>query len=104
MGKIPPELRAEVEKWRGFLRERPAQIETPGPGQESVWDYPRPPRVEPAGRHIRVLFGGVLIAETERALRVLETAGPPVYYLPPDDTRAEYLEPAANSGSIPRLL
>jgi uncharacterized protein (DUF427 family) len=97
MGKIPPELRAEVEKWRSFPRERPPQIETPGPGQESVWDYPRPPRLEPAGGHIRVLFGGGVIAETGRALRVLETSGPPVYYLPPEDTRIEYLEPAANS-------
>ena len=57
----------------------------PGPGQESVWDYPRPPRVEPTARRLRIVFGGVVIAETSRAQRVLETSHPPVYYLPPED-------------------
>jgi uncharacterized protein (DUF427 family) len=65
----------------------------PGPGQESVWDYPRPPRVEDSARHIRVLFSGVVIAETRRAKRVLETSHPPVYYIPPEDIRMEYLTP-----------
>jgi uncharacterized protein (DUF427 family) len=55
-----------------------------GPGQESVWDYPRPPRLEPAGCRIQVVLGGITIAETTEALRVLETSHPPVYYLPPD--------------------
>jgi uncharacterized protein (DUF427 family) len=55
-----------------------------GPGQESVWDYPRPPRLEPEGRRIVVVLGGETIAETDRALRVLETSHPPTYYLPPD--------------------
>lgn len=63
-------------------------------GQESVWDYPRPPRLEASGRHIQVVFNGVLIAETRRALRVLETSHPPVYYVSPKDIRMEYLEPA----------
>ncbi|GAB4445210.1 MAG: DUF427 domain-containing protein [Chloroflexi bacterium OHK40] len=69
----------------------------PGPGQESVWDYPRPPRVEPTSRHLRVIFGGVVIADTRRAHRVLETSHPPVYYIPPADIRMEYLTPAAGS-------
>jgi len=63
----------------------------PGPGQESVWDYPRPPRLEPGGKHIQVIFHGEVIAETDRALRVLETSSPPVYYIPPEDVRREYL-------------
>ncbi len=63
----------------------------PGPGQESVWDYPRPPRVEDSDRHVRVVFGGEVIAETRRAKRVLETSHPPVYYIPPQDVKAEYL-------------
>lgn len=63
----------------------------PGPGQESVWDYPRPPRVEDSSRHLRVVFNGVVIAETRRAKRVLETSHPPVYYIPPDDIHQEYL-------------
>lgn len=54
----------------------------PGPGQESVWDYPRPPRLEPARRRVRIVLGGVTIADTDRALRVLETSHPPVYYVP----------------------
>ena len=56
--------------------------EKPGPGQESVWDYPRPPLVEPTTRRIEVIFGGETIADTTRALRVLETSHPPVYYIP----------------------
>jgi uncharacterized protein (DUF427 family) len=66
----------------------------PGPGQESVWDYPRPPRVEESTRHIQVVFNGEVVAETRRARRVLETSHPPVYYIPPEDVRSEYLIPA----------
>ena len=76
---------------------RPARIEDPGPGQESVWDYPRPPRVEPVSERIRVEFGGVVLADTVRAYRVIETASPPVYYLPPEDVQTEYLERSARS-------
>jgi uncharacterized protein (DUF427 family) len=63
---------------------RPDRIE-PGPGQESVWDYPRPPRVEPVSAPVRVVFGGATIADTRAAWRVLETSHPPVYYIPPAD-------------------
>ena len=68
----------------------------PGPGQESVWDYPRPPRVEPVPERLRVVVGGQVLAETTGGLRVLETAGAPVYYFPPDDVRLDRLEPSAN--------
>jgi uncharacterized protein (DUF427 family) len=61
---------------------------------ESVWEYPRPPRVEPTARAVRVVFNGVTVAETTRALRVLETSHPPVYYIPPEDVRGEYLRPS----------
>lgn len=54
-------------------------------GGESVWDYPRPPRLEPSGRRVRVELGGVTVAESDRAHRVLETSHPPVYYVPPED-------------------
>ncbi len=50
---------------------------------ESVWDYPRPPRLERTNRRIRMVQGGVVLADTREALRVLETSHPPVYYLPP---------------------
>lgn len=63
----------------------------PGPGQESVWDYPRPPRVEPSGKRVQVYFNGELIADTTSALRVLETSHPPVYYIPPSDIKMQYL-------------
>ncbi|MFN8497843.1 MAG: DUF427 domain-containing protein [Anaerolineae bacterium] len=63
----------------------------PSVGQESVWDYPRPPRVEESAKHVQVIFNGVVIADTRRARRVLETSHPPVYYIPPDDIKLEYL-------------
>jgi uncharacterized protein (DUF427 family) len=64
---------------------------TPGPGQESVWDYPRPPRVERANRRIEIWFGGEKIADSTAAWRVLETSHPPVYYIPPEDVHTELL-------------
>ena len=54
------------------------------PGQESVWSYPRPPRLERANAHLKVVLGGVTIAETNDAFRVLETSHPPNYYFPPE--------------------
>ncbi|MEO6349256.1 MAG: DUF427 domain-containing protein [Candidatus Limnocylindrales bacterium] len=68
----------------------------PGPGQESVWDYPRPPRVEPSDRHLRVTVGGQVVAETRRGVRVLETASPPTFYFPPEDVRTELLRAAGH--------
>jgi len=72
-----------------FLAPIPPGVEPaiPALGQESVWDYPRPPRVERVPERIRVIVEGVTIAESVRALRVLETAGAPVYYVPPEDVR-----------------
>jgi uncharacterized protein (DUF427 family) len=58
---------------------------------ERVSDYPRPPRLERADCHVRVLFGGEVVADTHRALRVLETSHPPTYYIPPGDVRKEFL-------------
>ncbi|HEY8871064.1 MAG TPA: DUF427 domain-containing protein [Candidatus Limnocylindrales bacterium] len=69
----------------------PIDREIPGPGQESVWDYPRPPRVEAVPVRLRVVVDGDTLAETDHGLRVLETAGPPVYYFPPSDVRLERL-------------
>ena len=61
-------------------------------GTESVWDYPRPPRIEKVSKHIQVFFGGKPIADTEAAYRVLETIHPPTYYIPPEDIRLEFLQ------------
>lgn len=75
---------------------RPSRIE-PGPGQESVWDYPRPPRIEATQKHIVVIFNGVTIADTTNAIRILETSHPPSYYLPPTDLKMEYFHPDSQS-------
>ena len=64
--------------------------------KESVWDYPRPPRVEATSRRIRVYYAGELIADSTRAVRVLETSHPPVYYIPRDDVRSEFLMPSTH--------
>jgi uncharacterized protein (DUF427 family) len=66
----------------------------PRAGQESVWDYPRPPRVEPSGRHLVVLFADLVVAESRAVLRVMETASPPAYYVPPEDVRTDLLSPS----------
>ncbi|GJE61985.1 DUF427 domain-containing protein [Methylobacterium trifolii] len=55
------------------------------PGEESVWDYPRPPRLERVPQRLRVVLGGLTIAETGAGYRVLETSHPPTYYFPPED-------------------
>ncbi len=73
--------------------------EQAGPGQESVWDYPRPPRVEPTDELVRVALGGVVVVETRRALRVLETSHPPGYYLPVDDFAPGALVPSPGGES-----
>src|ERR1700730_11126412 len=76
--------------------QRQQRIE-PGPGQESVWDYPRPPRLEDSNKHIQVIFNGVIIVDTRRAKRILETSHPPVYYIPPQGVRLEYFTPTVRS-------
>lgn len=67
--------------------------EKPGPGQESVWDYPRPPRLEPSAKTVRVTFAGQLIAKSTRAYRVLETSHPPTWYIPSSDVNMAFLQP-----------
>ena len=65
----------------------------PGPGQESVWDYPRPSRLEDSNKHIQVIFNGVVIADTHHARRILETSHPPVYYISPEGLKLQYFTP-----------
>ncbi|MDL5351294.1 DUF427 domain-containing protein [Microbacterium sp. zg-YB36] len=71
---------------------RPVREEV-GPGQESVWDYPRPPRVERVDRRVRIELGGQQIVDTRDVVRVLETSHPPVYYLPIADFAPGSLSP-----------
>ena len=74
-----------------MLRPQPLPLQ---PGQESVWDYPRPPRIEASEKNIQIIFNGIVIAESQRSQRVLETSHPPVYYLPLEDIQSQYLEKA----------
>lgn len=67
------------------------QRHEPGEGQESVWDYPRPPRVEAVPERIRIVFNGVTIADSTHALRVLETSHPPSYYIPQTEILMQHL-------------
>lgn len=74
-----------------------ATREVPGPGQESAWDYPRPPRVEPSSESVEIRFGGRLVARSTRTVRVLETSHPPTYYVPESDFEPGTLRPAQGS-------
>ena len=65
-----------------------------GPEKESVWDYPRPPKLEDSEKQIKVVFNGLTIAETKSAKRVLETSHPPAYYIPPEDVQMNFLVPS----------
>lgn len=97
MRSLPEWAREARGRWRWTGEERPPFAEEPGPGQESVWDYPRPPRVEPDEREVVVRHRDLVVARSASALRVLETASPPTFYLPPEDVRTDLLEPAAGT-------
>ena len=86
-------------RWRYVGQERPPFAQAPGAGQESVWDYPRPPRVIPDTREVVVRCGYVVIARTRRAVRVLETASPPTFYLPWADADRRSFHLAAGTSS-----
>lgn len=77
--------------WQYRGRKRPDFAEIPGPGQESVWDYPRPPKLSPDQRLVEAFVGTEILARSTRTYRVLETASPPTFYIPPADVRRELL-------------
>lgn len=83
----PERIQREVAYFRALERRRPEVIQRPSAGQESVWDYPRPPRVEPELREVRIVLAGTLLVQSRRAVRVLETASPPGIYVPVEDVR-----------------
>lgn len=83
--------------WEYTGGERPPFAIAPGADQESVWDYPRPPKLVADRRQIIVRAGAMVIADSHDTFRVLETAGPPTFYIPPRDVRAELLQPFAGS-------
>jgi len=83
-----------VALWAFDGHRRPDFARTPGEGQESVWDYPRPPRCVPDPRRVVIRHPGGVLASTARAIRLLETASPPGFYLPPEDVDTAQLVPA----------
>ncbi|MHA2504275.1 MAG: DUF427 domain-containing protein [Candidatus Kariarchaeaceae archaeon] len=76
-----------VNRWK--RSPKPKNVITPGPGQESVWDYPRPPALHPSER-VRIVHNGILHAESDNALKLMETASPPTYYIPREDIQMSY--------------
>jgi uncharacterized protein (DUF427 family) len=94
MSTPPDWLRAARDQWQWRGQGRPLFAVTPGPGQVSVWDFPRPPALAPEAREVIVMWGGLQVARTRRAIRVLETAHPPSFYLPWSDVARHLLQPA----------
>jgi uncharacterized protein (DUF427 family) len=97
MTTLPPHLAAARDHWQWRGVTRPAFATTPGPGQTSVWDFPRPPRLAPDTREVVIRWGRLEVARTTRAVRVLETAHPPSFYLPWEDVARQLLQPAPGS-------
>ena len=105
--------------WKNTGQRRPDFAVEPGPGQESVWDYPRPPVLQPDSRRVVVRAGDRIIADSTGSIRVCETASPPTFYIPPDDVdfrllsrttahtfcewkgRADYFDFVAESHAVP---
>ena len=67
---------------------------------ESVWDYPRPPRLERSGRHLRIVHAGRVLADTTASWRILETSHPPVFYIPPGDIAMQFLTRSSRRSSF----
>jgi uncharacterized protein (DUF427 family) len=86
-----------MNMWNYSGKTRPDFAEAPAPGQESVWDYPRPPALVDYDRHVVVKAHDTVIADSARCKRVLETASPPTIYIPPDDIDFDRLSPSPGS-------
>jgi uncharacterized protein (DUF427 family) len=80
-------------------QKRPDFATQPGPGQESAWDYPRPPVAERCSRLVEVRDGDTLIAQSSDNYRLLETASPPGFYLPADTVRWDFLQESRGSSA-----
>ena len=94
MAQMTPAVAAARGKWAYRGVARPPFAIAPAPGQESVWDYPRPPRIEAEARRVLVLDrAGNPLADSTSALKVLETASPPTFYVPAADVRVDLLTP-----------
>jgi len=87
-------LQAARDAWQWRGSNRPDFAELPGPGQVSVWDFPRPPRLVPDSREVVVMWGNLEVAHTKRSIMALETAHPPTFYLPWEDVNQNLFQPA----------
>ena len=95
---FPPDwLAAARSHWKWSGTHRPSFAAIPADNQQSVWDFPRPPQLAPDAREVTIHWGGVEIARTRRAVRVLETSHPPSFYLPWADVARHLLQPAPGS-------
>ncbi|MGB3050516.1 MAG: DUF427 domain-containing protein [Polyangiales bacterium] len=88
------DLQRARAQWSHRGSGRPDWAIEPGERQESVWDYPRPPRLEPDSRLVRVVHGNTVVAESRHAIRILETASPPTFYIPRQDVQIDLLSRA----------
>ena len=91
----PDDLRAARAQWHWRGQARPPFAASPGPGQESVWDFPRPPALRPVAQRLRVARGVITIAETHAGFCACETTHPPTYYFPRDDVDHRHLRSVA---------
>ncbi len=94
MDDLPDWIRIARQQWQWQGHARPTFAISPGPGQISVWDFPRPPRLAQDTREVVVRWGDLEVARTHRAVLVLETSHPPCVYLPWDDVAKHLLQPA----------
>jgi uncharacterized protein (DUF427 family) len=79
-------------KWHYFGKKRPPFAHKPAKGQESVWDYPRPPLIEASDKCIIVKFGEKIVAESNETIAIKETASPPGFYIPKKDIDMHMLQ------------
>ncbi len=95
MSDVPDWALAARDSWQRRGSVRPSFAAVPGPGQVSVWDFPRPPKMAFDTREIVVRWGDVEVVRTSRAVLLLETSHPPTFYLPWSDVARHLLQPAA---------
>lgn len=91
MAELPNWAKRARSNWKYYGQKRPSFAIKPKKGEESVWDYPRPPKIEVDSRHVVIKIGDLVIAKTDNAIRILETASPPIFYLPPTDIHFDAL-------------
>ena len=94
MTDLPSWAKSGQSQWEYYGQKRPKFAIKPKKGQESVWDYPRPPKIDPDSREVLVIFANKIIARSTKAIRILETASPPTFYIPASDINSKYMSKA----------